>query len=86
MATTPSDLARLQSALSSIDADTTAIGTAIAAIQARIADLLSQIAASTSPADTKALADQAAAEVGKFDQIVSDLNAMGQPPTPNPAP
>jgi len=76
---TNADVQKLTDALAKIDADTTAIGTAVTAIQTRIQALLDQIAANPSAADVANLATQASAEADKLDPLVAQLNATGTP-------
>lgn len=85
MATAQDQVKSLNDAFDQVDTASTAIGTATAAIAARIQVLLGQIAAAATPEQLQPLVDKATAEVAKFAPLVESLNALGTDPG-NPVP
>lgn len=80
-------LAQASSALDAIDTATSAAGSAVTSIQARIDDLLAQIAANPdSSAEITSLAERAQGISATLGPVAEALNAMGQPANPVPIP
>lgn len=80
------ELDRANAALSQIATDTTRLGTFVAAIQAKLADLLQQIQDSDNLAEAKTIADNATATSGLLTGAVDALNAMLSQGSGNPTP